>query len=204
MAADRIDQRLARGARTREEILKAAADLGSAHGLQSLTLGQLGEQLQMSRSGIVKHFGSREQLQLATLDYAAKVFFRVVVEPVQARPPGMSRLNETIDNWLDYLVSDVFPGGCFFTATASELDSQPGPLRDTVKAIVEVGLAMLRTDLDQAVHDGDLAPDADIDQLLFELHAYLLEVNLANLLLEDPSARERGHTAIKRLLAHAR
>ena len=181
-------------------MLRAAADLASRRGIEALTLGALSEQLQMSKSGIVKHFGSREKLQLATVDYASEVFAEVVLGPAADQVPGLDRLRSITARWIDYLTGPTFSGGCFFYAAAAELDRQPGPLRDLVEANVRAGLALVRDDLSAAVDQGDLAADTDIDQVLFELHAFLQEVSLTHLLLEDPTGRVRGERAIEHLL----
>lgn len=195
-----IDQRRARGARTKQEVLRTAADLASSHGIEALTLGALADQLQMSKSGIVKHFGSRENLQLATIDYAAGVFAEVVLARAVDQEPGLERLRTITQAWLDYLTGATFSGGCFFYAAAAELDRQPGPLRDSIRAIVTAGLALLREDLQAGLESGGLEPSSDIDQILFELHGHLLEVSLTFLLLDDPNGRVRGERAIERLL----
>ncbi|MGB9372819.1 MAG: helix-turn-helix domain-containing protein [Jiangellales bacterium] len=200
MSGSRVDQRRVRGAKTRTDVLRAAADLASRRGIEALTLGALSEQLQMSKSGIVKHFGSREKLQLATVDYASGVFAEVVLGPAADQVPGLDRLRSITARWIDYLTGPTFSGGCFFYAAAAELDRQPGPLRDSVEANVRAGLALVRDDLSAAVDQGDLAADTDIDQVLFELHAFLQEVSLTHLLLEDPTGRVRGERAIEHLL----
>ncbi len=181
-------------------MLRTAADLASTRGIEALTLGALSEQLHMSKSGIVKHFGSREQLQLATIEYASTVFAEVVLAPAGDQPPGLDRLRTITAAWLSYLTGGTFSGGCFFYAAAAELDRQPGALRDSIEAIVRAGLSLLREDLQAAVTQGDLAADTDIDQVLFELHAFLQEVSLAHLLLDDPNGRARGERAIEHLL----
>ena len=154
----------------------------------------------MSKSGIVKHFGSREQLQLATIEYASTVFAEVVLAPAGEQAPGLGRLRSITASWLDYLTGGTFSGGCFFYAAAAELDRQPGPLRDSIEATVRAGLSLIREDLQAAVALGELEGDTDIEQVLFELHAYLQEVSLTHLLLEDPDGRARGERAIDNLL----
>ncbi len=154
----------------------------------------------MSKSGIVKHFGSREKLQLATIDYASQIFAEVVLGPAGDQPPGLERLRAITARWLDYLTGRTFSGGCFFYAAAAELDRQPGPLRDSIETNVRAGLSLVRDDLSSAVDQGDLASDTDIEQVLFELHAFLQEVSLTHLLLEDARGRVRGERAIEHLL----
>lgn len=195
-----MDQRRVRGSQTRSEILDVAADVASRAGVGGLTLGELADALEMSKSGVVRHFGSLEKLQLATVERASDIFAAQVLVPALGLEPGLARLRRLLAAWVDYLVSDTFSGGCFFYAASAELDRCPGPLRDAVVAAVRTGLDVLRADLRAAVSRGDLAVDTDVDQLLFELHALVQEVSTAHLLLDDPDAAARGRRAVDALL----
>ena len=200
MPQQRPDQRRIRGARTRQEILGTAADVASRRGLEALPLGTLAEALDMSKSGVVRHFGSREQLQLATIGHAAAVFAEVVLAPAAQRQPGLGRLRLVVASWVDYLLGTTFSGGCFFYSAAAEVDRQPGPLREAVVSVVQAGTGLLRADLMAGVAVGDLAPGTDVEQVLFELHGHLQQISLMHLLLADPQARARGERAIDELL----
>src|SRR5687767_12292166 len=109
------DGRKARGRRTRESILATAADIASVEGLGGLTIGRLATELRMSKSGLFAHFGSKEELQLATNAAAKDRFVAAVLAPAERLPPGRDRLQHLIDGWLAYLREGVFAGGCFFT-----------------------------------------------------------------------------------------
>lgn len=200
MTPYQVDQRRVRGAKTRLDVLVAAADLASRKGIEALTLGALSEQLQLSKSGVLKHFGSRGKLQRATIEHASEIFAEVVLRPAADQAPGVERLSGVLVRWLAYLVGPTFSGGCFFYAAAAELDRQPGPLRDAIVESVRTGLQLVRDDLVAAVDQGELAADTDVEQVLFELHAYLQEVSLTHLLLDDPEGPTRGRRAIERLL----
>src|SRR5215211_7496878 len=111
---DVADGRRRRGNATRESILQAAADLASVEGLEGLTIGRLATALNMSKSGLFAHFGSKEELQLATIDAARRRFVDHVVRPSRHLPRGRARLEALIDDWFAYFRSEVFAGGCFF------------------------------------------------------------------------------------------
>src|SRR5262249_34859682 len=120
----------AKGARTRDSILRVAVNLASVEGLQGLTIGRLAEELKMSKSGLFAHFGSKEELQVATVEMARQIFVEHVIRPALAEPEGMPRLWALCDRWLRHVESRVFAGGCFFTAASFEFDSRSGPVRD--------------------------------------------------------------------------
>src|SRR5947207_9101793 len=109
------------GERTRGAILDAAAKLATVEGLGGLSMSRLADEVGMSKSGLFAHFGSKEELQLATVEAAVGVFDRNVIEVAASAPPGLARLRATVDAYLRYVETDVFPGGCFFAATLTEL-----------------------------------------------------------------------------------
>ena len=128
-------------AESRFQTLDAAVALASVVGLEGLTIGRLAEELEMSKSGLVGRFGSKQQLQLAALEQAVGIFRRAVYEPALRQPPGLPRLVAICDAWLDYLRNPPFPGGCFLTTASVEFDARPGALNDAVSASCSNGWA---------------------------------------------------------------
>src|SRR5215212_4407502 len=137
--------RRAHGARTRQAILEAAVDIASEEGLEGLTIGRLAAELSMSKSGLFAHFGSKEELQLATIEAARLIFAREVIRPAFEAAHGMQRLWQLCDTWLGYVQGGVFRGGCFFAAAAAEFDSRPGQVRDRIAEIMKEWLSTLRS-----------------------------------------------------------
>lgn len=191
------------GRETRAQILRTAMDTASVKGLSGLSIGDLAARLGMSKSGLFRHFGAKEQLQLATADAALDVFEQVVVAPAMAASPGVDRLRALMHQWVGYLERDVFPGGCFFAAASADVDSQPGPVRDRIAGIGHAAIDAIATEVEAAQHLGQLRAAIDARQLAFELHAYVMEANWARLLLDDDRAGGRARTAIDAALARA-
>jgi AcrR family transcriptional regulator len=191
------------GRKTRELILRAAMDTASVKGLSGLSIGDLADQLGMSKSGLFRHFGAKEQLQLAAIEAALVVFEREVVTPAATAPSGIDRLRALIHEWVGYLERDVFPGGCFFSAASADVDGRPGAVRDRIAEVGRAALGAIIAEIDAAKSLGQLRDDIDARQLAFELHAYAMEANWARQLLEDPSAGDRARTAIDAALCDA-
>lgn len=191
---------VAQGRRTRQEILQVTMDLASTHGLDGLTIGGLADRLGLSKAGLFRHFGSKTELQVATIDAAADRFRAVVTDPAQPAAPGLARLRTLMERYLDYIQQPVFPGGCFFAAASAELDSRPGPARDRLVEVVGAWLGLLTEQAQIAARTGEL-PDADPRQLVFRLHAYALEANWAAQLFGDPGAYDRARAAIRAALS---
>jgi AcrR family transcriptional regulator len=196
--------RRAHGERTRQAILEAAVHLASEEGLEGLTIGRLASELSMSKSGLFAHFGSKEELQLATVEAARAVFVREVVGPAFAAEKGLARLWRLCDVWLAYVKGEVFRGGCFFAAAAAEFDGRPGAVRDRVAEVMREWLALLRRSVSEAQAAGQLGPDADPAQLAFELNALEMGANWAFQLHGDRQAFARARLGVlERLRRHA-
>jgi AcrR family transcriptional regulator len=185
-------RRQAKGLRTREAILARAVDIASAQGLEGLTVGSLAEQLGMSKSGLFAHFGSKEELQLATVEMARQVFIDKVTRPAIAAPKGMPRLWSLIDHWLILVEKRVFEGGCFFTAASFEFDGRLGVVRDRIAAIMHEWIGAITRSVEGAQKAGHLDPKLDATRLAFEFHAIAIGAHWAHQLLEDRQAYSRA------------
>lgn len=188
--------RRAQGERTRQAILGTAVDIASAEGLEGLTIGRLASELSMSKSGLFAHFGSKEDLQLATVDAARAVFIREVIERAFKAEHGISRLWKLCEIWLGYVEGGVLRGGCFFAAAAAEFDSRPGPVRDRIAEIMKQWLATLRRAVVEAQESGQMDKGVDPAQLAFEFNALELGANWAFQLYDDRQAFARAREAI--------
>lgn len=170
------DGRLKRGRETRRAILARAADIASAEGLEGLSIARLAADLDLSKSGLFAHFGSKEDLQLATVEAARKVFMVQVVLPALEEPKGLRQVWAACTNRLDYM-GTAFSGGCFFYTADAEFDARPGRVRDRLAEIRREWLMWLEGLLDEAVALGELAPGLRPADLAFQLDAFGLSAN---------------------------
>ena len=192
------------GERSRAAILREAARLATVEGLDGLSLARLADAVGMSKSGLFAHFGSKEELQLATVDAARTIFEHLVIEPAAATAPGLTRLQAYIDGFLDHVEEGVFPGGCFFVSAVSELDTHPGPVRDGAMAFSRRWLALLAAEVAAGQEAGELDPGADPAQIAFELNAFMVLGNMQFVASADPAALDRVRRAVDtRLVALA-
>ncbi|MFI6493857.1 TetR/AcrR family transcriptional regulator [Streptomyces sp. NPDC050564] len=191
---------VAEAAATRDRIIESALALASTEGLEGLTIGRLATDLEMSKAGVIGHFGSKERLQLAVLDAAVERFrLRVPARAMGARP-GAERLARVFGEWIDYMAEDEGHGGCFLTSVASEFDGRPGPVRDAVLEALSAWSAYVASELNTAVDNRELPERTDTDQLIFELNGIALAANQSIQLHRDPLAPTRARRAIARLL----
>jgi AcrR family transcriptional regulator len=190
------DGRLARGDRTRAAVLRRAADIASIEGLDGLTLGRLAADLRVSKAGVFAHFGSKEELQLATIRAASERFVDEVVAPALDVPDGLDRLVALCDRFLSYSRRGVFPGGCFNVSVAAEYDAKPGRVRDEVAAARRGWLDTYASVIGAAQRRGELDPGADPAAVAFELDALGMAANLHARLCEDPAVYDQAREAM--------
>jgi AcrR family transcriptional regulator len=192
------------GQRSRAAILDAAARLATVEGLEGLTIGRLAAHTGMSKSGLFAHFGSKEELQLATVGTAADVFVADVLAPAREAPEGLERLEALCERFISHVERNVFPGGCFFTSAAAEFDTRPGPVRERVAAFVGAWIGELREAVVAAQENGEFAESIDPDQVAFEVQSALLMANTAYLLFGDAIAFDRARASIAGIVEHYR
>ena len=188
------------GERTRGAILRAAVSLATVDGLEGLSIGNLAAATGISKSGLYAHFGSKQELQLATVGEAERIFTAEVVRPALAARPGLAQLAAACEAFLGYVQRGVFPGGCFFAATALEMGTHPGPVKDRVAAIQSGFTALLRGFAATALEQHELPAREDPDRLAFELHAILLAADTKFILNDDPAALDLARQIVRQRL----
>src|SRR6185312_25850 len=197
-------RRRADGNRTVETILRNAADLASQEGLDRLTIGVLAERLGMSKSGLFGHFGSKEELQLATIEAAARRVAAVVLQPALMAPRGLARLEAACDRLIDYLATPEFPGGCFFNMTRAEFHARPGAVRDAIAEKKLYWRRLLADLIRQAQALGEIAGDIEPEQLAFELEAVMDAATWSVAGANKERELDHARRAVRRLLAQGR
>jgi AcrR family transcriptional regulator len=202
-AARRPRARRSDGEQSRTAILDAAARLATVEGIGGLSLARLAAAVGMSKSGLFAHFGSKEELQLATVETASYIFSAQVIEPAMTAGSGVERLRRLADGYLAYVQADTFPGGCFFASALAEVDMQPGPVRDRLTGFLADWLGRLETAARDAQADGAIDPAEDAAQIAFEVEAALLLANNQYVVTRTSEPVERARRAIERCLAAA-
>jgi AcrR family transcriptional regulator len=193
-----------KGQRTRNSILEVAAALATEEGLEPLSIGRLADASGMSKSGLFAHFGSKEELQLATVDHAASLFVSEVIDPARSAPKGLARVWALCDHMIDYAERQVFPGGCFFAATSFEFNHRPGPVRDRIEEMIRSWLSYLQHAVEQAQEAGELDPEASAREISFQLDAFAQASNAQYQLFRDPQVFDDARRATRERLESLR
>lgn len=191
------------GERSRSAILREAARLATVEGIGGLSISRLADAVGMSKSGLFAHFGSKEELQLATIETAGALFTEQVIEPASVAPTGLERLRQLAEGFLRHVEGGIYPGGCFFASVAAEMDTHPGPVRDLAVHVVDEWLRRLETAVRDAQAEGAIDPSEDPEQLAFELDAYLLLANAQFVISGESTPIDRARRALERRLTEA-
>ena len=187
------------GERTRSAILRAAASLATVDGLEGLSIGNLAAAIGMSKSGLYAHFGSKQELQLATVEEAGRIFAAEVVQPALAAPAGRGQLVAVCEAFFDHLRRRTFPGGCFFAGAALEMGTRPGPVKEAVAAFQAGFVDLLHGFAATAIEQNELPAGEDPGQLAFELNGIILATDASFVLRDDPAV-----LGLARQLVHRR
>jgi AcrR family transcriptional regulator len=190
---------MSKGAVTREAILDTASRLARSVGLGGITIGTLAADAELSKSGLYAHFRSKEALQVQVLEHTRARFVAQVVAPALAAPRGEPRVRALFENWLAW---DQQPGGCLFVAASSELDDQPGPVRDRLVRDQQDWLDSIAEVFRTGVAEGQFAGSPE--QFAFELDGIMLSHHMSSRLLADGMSVERARAAFEALVERAR
>jgi len=191
------------GVESRHAILDAAARLATTHGLEGLSIGELAQHIGMSKSGLYAHFKSKEELELATIETAARIFEDDVIHKVPESPRGFARVDALSEAFFQHLARRVYPGGCFFATVAAQLAPRPGRARDRVMQMQNAWVEQFMAALRQARDDGELPPTADLEQLAFEITAMMFRSNFAWIVAEDERVLDLARVGIRNVLSGA-
>jgi AcrR family transcriptional regulator len=188
-----------KGEQTRTAIVEAALDMAGKESLESLTIGRIAEGMEMSKSGVFAHFGSREELQLAVLKEYERRFVQDVLLPSLKEPRGLPRLEAMFHRWIDRLSIEI-TNGCVFVSGAVEYDDRPGPIRDELVRMVRSWQRELVRAIKQAIEVGHLRADGDPHQLVFAMHGLVLALHHDARLLRSRDSVARGRAGFAQLI----
>ncbi|MGO9029088.1 MAG: TetR/AcrR family transcriptional regulator [Acidimicrobiales bacterium] len=182
--------------------MEQAARLATIEGIEGLSLGRLADATGIAKSSVYALFGSKEELQLATINAARDSFIAEVVTPaLGATEPGRERLLALCNGFLSYVERRIFPGGCFFVAASAEVGARPGRVHDEVARVQQQWRDLLERETNSAVEKGELPPGTDPGQIAFELGVILAGTNIVSVLHDDQAVVARARSAVKSRLS---
>jgi len=192
-----------KGELTRAAILDVALELASREGLEGLTIGLLADKMNMSKSGVFAHFGSREDLQMEVLKLYHHRFEQEVFFPSVKEARGIPRLQAMYARWIKR-VSVEIASGCIYISGAVEYDDRPGPIREELVSMVRAWQGALLRCVEQCVEAGQLQTDTDAQQMVYEMYGLILALHHDARFLRQPGSVDRARVGFERLLKNYR
>lgn len=180
--------------------MRTSIDIASADGLEGLTIGRLANELQMSKSGLFAHFGSKEDLQIATLEAASRLFVAEVIKPAEHIEHGLARLLALLDAWISSVDNTCNRGGCFFYAVSAEMDDRPGKVRELISKLTRQWIDALTKEMKLAIRLGELNKNCDAELVVFQLHGFVQEGNWFRRLHKSNRAFQMTRESVYRVL----
>ncbi|WP_092395089.1 TetR/AcrR family transcriptional regulator [Collimonas sp. OK412] len=188
-----------KGEMTRAAILDVAITLASRDGLEGLTIGLLAEKMNMSKSGVFAHFGSREDLQIEVVKLYHRQFEQEVFYPSIKEARGLPRLECMFARWIRQVTIEI-ASGCIYISGAVEYDDRPGEIREQLVTMVRTWQQALHRCTLQAVDAGHLRADTDADQLVYEMYGLILGLHHDARFLKKAGSVERAQKGFDRLI----
>jgi AcrR family transcriptional regulator len=190
---------MTKGFNTKENILKAALDLTSKFGLESLSIGVLAKTVGMSKSGLFGHFKSKERLQMMVMDYAADNFTKQVIIPALSNPRGLPRLESMMKNWKSWS-GTYLAGGCPFLSSIVEFDDRPGNVRDHIKHLQSQMIKTFERTIEISVEENQIKSDTSVKQIAYEFYSNMIGYHIYSRLLTDEDSNIMFNNSFERIL----
>jgi AcrR family transcriptional regulator len=158
-----------RGEEARLALLDAAMREAARIGVTGLTLAPVAERAGWSKSGLLRHFPTKESLQLAVVHRAADLFRERVLLPSLSAPAGGSRLRAIFRRWLAWVTDTGLDGGCPLNSARLEFDDQPGEVRDALVAMWTDWISYLERQAAKAIEQRELKTELSPKQFVMLL-----------------------------------
>ena len=188
-----------KGQQTKAAIVDAALGLATQIGLEGLSIGALAEVMQMSKSGVFAHFGSREELQISVIREYHQRFELEVFFPSMQENRGLPRLRALFQNWMQRTSAEI-DSGCLYISGAAEFDDRPGPVRDALASSVKTWLSAVHRAVVQARDEQHLSKDMDAAQMVFEIHGLILALHYEARFLKSAKSLNRAKQGFEQIL----
>ncbi|WP_296595085.1 TetR/AcrR family transcriptional regulator [Phenylobacterium sp.] len=187
-----------KGEATRARIIAEAARQAALRGLTGVSLADVADAVGLSKSGLFKHFESKEDMHIAVVESVMDRFGEAVWKPAEARAPGRARLEVVFERWLHWGETEWADSGCPIMALSVELDDQPGPLRDLLHKRLQGWRKTVVREF-RALRDPPLS-EAEAQAGYFQMKSFILGHSDARRMMGDADAQRSAAAAFDALL----
>jgi AcrR family transcriptional regulator len=187
-----------KGEATKARIVEEAARQAARRGLAGVSLGDVAAAVGLSKSGLFKHFDSRDDMDLAIVEAVVDRFRATIWAPAEALPPGRPRVEEVFRRWLHWDETEWAETGCPIKALSVELDDQPGPLKDVLQQRLQRFRKSVVAEF-RLLRDPPLS-EAEAQAAYFQMKSFILGMSDARRMMGDQDAERSAIAAFEALL----
>jgi len=187
----------------REEILDRAMQAFWRKGYEATSTSDLEAQMGVNRYSLYAEFQSKHGLYHAALERYLAVVVPGFIGELHQPGAGLPAIDAVLERFAAAAGAPGTERGCMICNAATETSVDDPSTRDVVQRYVTFLEEGFRRALDQAVLQGELAPDLDTTGWSRKLATTLLGMFvLIRARVDGTLAREAGHMAIRELHAH--
>ncbi|ASD69658.1 TetR/AcrR family transcriptional regulator (plasmid) [Pseudoalteromonas piscicida] len=189
-----------KGERTRQTILEQGMRFSSQYGLIEVTIGSMAKLCGLSRSGLISHFDSKEDMQLAILDYCEDQFMLHVVAPARHQDP-LVQLKMLFSIWADW-TRELFNephSTCPFIKALVEFNCHTdSPIHTKVTEQHNRLFSYIKHKIVQGIESGIFHPELDAQCAAYELY----NLYLGHAIAKNTVLTEHASELFKRNIEH--
>ncbi len=184
---------MTKGERTRQKIVADAAAVFNTRGYAGTSLAELMAATGLTKGGIYRHFGSKEELAAEAFDFTWAAAIARRVPEIDAKEDGIG--------WLRALIANIatrrpaIAGGCPLLNTATDADDGNPVLRARVTKALDQWLSHIETIVKHAIRRKQIRPDVNP-----KVVATLVVATMEGALMV--SRLEKSDDALRRVQAH--
>ena len=145
----------------KEKIVYESMKLFSLKGFLNTSIQDIMKNAGTSKGGLYNHFKSKDDLFLAVLSEARKIWRRETLAGLDQIKNPLAKVKKLLENYRDRYLKDreTFPGGCVFVTLSVELDDQRSFFSKELNEGFARLKAMIKRLLDQGKKSGEIRAD---------------------------------------------
>ena len=155
----------------KEQVLAAATELFWQRGYDGTSMNDLVEHSGLNRHSMYNEFGDKERLFLSCIDYYVTEDSKEVISILTRAPIGLKKIEDFIDNRVQYAVSDNCQG-CLLINTVTEKEIVSDKINNKVSAILRSQEELIHLCLKAAQEKGEISKKNDCKTLTVYLSCF--------------------------------
>lgn len=189
-----------KGERTRRAIVERSAPVFNTKGYHGTSMSDLVRETGLEKGGIYGHFSGKEELAVASFEYAAGVMGGRFEAALESNEGAVERLFAVIDVLGGMAEDPPVAGGCPILNTAVESADTNPVLKQKAKEAMDGWLRLVGSITKEGVRTGELSPQTAPRATASVVVGTLEGALMMSKLCDDPGHMERAVEHLKRHL----